>query len=197
MQHGPWTSIRMRFSQPPPSVTSAETPHPPVPLPNGQFAEVGEVLRAPFGQDPLWIHQPATNPFNMGTAEQGITLLHLRLLFFNKTSCSEIVILEVSRIVNRCESFLKMPWGFSDLQDLERQAFDLRSSMQPDLVFSGSCHEGSFMLCTTPRRPHLGMANILHPVVIWGQACKRSTRLYWQIAWIWIFSLKLQLRVPV
>jgi len=32
--------------------------------------------------------------------------------------------------------------------------------------FSGSCHEGSFMLCTAPRRPHLGMADIFHPVVI-------------------------------
>ena len=188
----------MSFSQPPPSVTSAETPHPPVPLPNGHFAEVGEVLRAPFGQDYLWIHhQPAANPFNMGTEEQAITLLHLRLLFFNKTSCSEIVILEVSRFVNLCESFLKMSWVFSDLQDLERQGFDLRSSMQRDLGSSGSCHEWSFMLRTAPRRPYLGMADIFHPVVIWGQACKRSTRLYWQISWIWIFSLRLQLHVPV
>ena len=36
----------MGTSPPPPSVTSAETPHPPVPLPNGQFAKVGEVPRA-------------------------------------------------------------------------------------------------------------------------------------------------------
>ena len=97
------------FFQPPPSVTSAETPHPLVPLPNGHFAEVGEVLRAPFGQDYLWIHQPAANPFNMGIAEQAITLLHLRLLFFNKTSCSEKVMLEVFQTVNLCQSFLKMP----------------------------------------------------------------------------------------
>lgn len=58
----------------------------------------------------------------MGTAEQAITLLHLRLLFFNKTSCSERMILEVFRIANLCQSFLKM------------HAFDLRSAMQPDLV---------------------------------------------------------------
>ena len=95
----------MSFSQHPPSVTSAGTPHPPVPLPIGQFEKVGEVLRAPFGQDPLWIHQPATNPFNMGTAEQAITLPHLRLLFFNKTSCSEKMIFYVFRIVNLCKSF--------------------------------------------------------------------------------------------
>lgn len=59
----------------------------------------------------------------MGTAEQAITVPHLRLLFFNKTSCSDKVILEVFRIVNLCQSFQK-----------RCHEFDLRSAMQPDLV---------------------------------------------------------------
>ena len=57
-----WTSIRFVS-------TSAFRPHPPVPLPNGQFAEVGEMLlRAPFGKSDvprfsIWIHQYSTSAF--------------------------------------------------------------------------------------------------------------------------------------
>ena len=53
--------------------------------------------------------------------------------------------------------------SFSDLQDEEPQDFDLSATRA---CFSGSCHEGSFMSCTAPRHPHLGMADIFPPVVI-------------------------------
>ena len=71
--------------------------------------------------------------------------------------CFQEVILEVFRIANLCQSFLKMPWFWSEICNATGSCS------------SGSCHEWSFMLCTAPRRPHLRMADIFRLVVIWGQ----------------------------